>query len=112
MLKFPNANRPNGRRTQRYHKPAVDAKPIGSPRKRDSHLMVATALKVTPYARRHRRAVLSLVNDGRCRLHTHLDWQLIEDWLDMPDVPVMLCWQDARLIGVMAAAPPLSGRGR
>ncbi|MCC7209171.1 MAG: hypothetical protein IT323_17800, partial [Anaerolineae bacterium] len=71
--------------------------------------MVATALNVTPYVRRHRRAVLSLVNDGRCRLHTHLDWQLIEDWLDMPDVPVVLCWQDARLIGVMAAAPPLSG---
>lgn len=71
--------------------------------------MIAAALKVTPYARRHRRAVLGLVNDGRCRLHTHLDWQLIEEWLDTPDVPVLLCWQDSRLAGVIAASPALAG---
>lgn len=71
--------------------------------------MVAVALKVTPYARRNRRAVLNLVNDGRCRLHTHLDWQLIEEWLDMPDTPVFLGWQESRLVGVIAASPPLDG---
>lgn len=71
--------------------------------------MVATSLNVTLYARRHRRTVLNLANNGRCRLHTHLDWQLIEDWLDTPDTPVLLCWQESRLAGVIAAAPPLAG---
>lgn len=68
--------------------------------------MITVPLRVAPYARRHRRAVLNLVNDGRCRLHVHLDWQTLEDWIDGPNVPMYLGWHEQALIGVLAAAPP------
>jgi ribosomal-protein-alanine N-acetyltransferase len=68
--------------------------------------MITVPLHVVPYARRHRRAVLNLVNDGRCRLHVHLDWQTLEDWIDGPNVPMYLGWHEQTLIGILAAAPP------
>lgn len=68
--------------------------------------MIALPLKLIPYARRFRRDVLRLVNDWRCRLHVHLDWQTLDEWIDQPETTLFLAWQDSRLVAAVAAAPP------
>jgi GNAT superfamily N-acetyltransferase len=68
--------------------------------------MIALPLKLLPYARRHRREVMRLVNDWRVRMHVHLDWQTLDEWIDQLDTPIYLAWHDHELIGLMAAAPP------
>ena len=64
------------------------------------------SLNLIPYTRRNRRDVLRLVNDGRCFLHVHLDWETIDDWLDGDDSIMVLGWHERQLIGAMAASPP------
>lgn len=71
--------------------------------------MVAPSLKLTTYNRLNRYAVLQMVGNRRCHLHLHLDWDNLEDWLRRPDAPVILAWQNRRLIGVIAAATPIEG---
>lgn len=43
------------------------------------------------------------------RLHNHLDWHNVNQWLDSQGEFVRLGWDDQNLLGVMAAAPPLHG---
>lgn len=42
------------------------------------------------------------------QVHTHLDWHEISAWLEIPNVPIRLAWQDGQLVGVMATSPPLN----
>ncbi|HRE46867.1 MAG TPA: GNAT family N-acetyltransferase [Aggregatilineales bacterium] len=71
--------------------------------------MAAPSLKLTAYMRLNRHAVLHMISHGRCYVHLHLDWDNIEDWLRHPDAPIVLAWQNRRLIGVIAAATPIEG---
>ncbi len=68
--------------------------------------MISPTFKIIPYARRYRRALLDLANDGRCKLHLHLDWHVLEDWITHPNVPIFLAWQERDLLGVIAGSIP------
>ncbi len=70
---------------------------------------MAISLNLTPYARRHRRDVMNLINIGWSSVHIHLDWQTLDEWLDTADTPTFLVWQNQRLLGVMSGAPPREG---
>jgi GNAT superfamily N-acetyltransferase len=64
---------------------------------------LTTGYEITPYVRRHRRATLQLVTES-FQVHSHLDWQSVEDWLDDSNAIVLLAWQKSHLVGVMAAS--------
>jgi [ribosomal protein S18]-alanine N-acetyltransferase len=68
--------------------------------------MITSPYKIIPYARRYRRELMALLLDDE-RLHIHLDWNTIEEWLAEPDVPIFLAWEGQTLVGAIAAAPPL-----
>lgn len=65
-------------------------------------------LHITPYLRKHRRAVEDLTFQ-HYRVHTHLDWQSVEGWLETLVSPLWLAWQGDRLISLMAASEPVEG---
>lgn len=67
-----------------------------------------STLTLTTYQRRHRSAIRELCSRSPYSL-IHLDWHEIEPWLDGENPPIRLAWSRGRLIGVLAAAPPLSG---
>jgi ribosomal-protein-alanine N-acetyltransferase len=71
--------------------------------------MVGLGTEIVPYARRFRRDLLSLVDDPAVWLHVHLDWHSVEEWIVQPEVPIYLALQAQRVIGAIAATPPLSG---
>ncbi|MBX3080958.1 MAG: GNAT family N-acetyltransferase [Anaerolineae bacterium] len=64
--------------------------------------------EITPYMRRYRRATLRLIEEA-VQVHTHLDWQTVEDWLDDPEALILLAWQNNALQGVMASSEVLGG---
>ena len=69
---------------------------------------VLNALTVTPYQRRHRHAVRDLLF-RTYRIHTHLDWQETDQWLDEGErYPARLAWQKSRLQGIIATSAPLN----
>lgn len=70
--------------------------------------MDVSATNVVPYARRHRHELMNLLQSEE-RLHIHLDWSSVDEWLGDPDTPILLAYQDKTLVGVMAASPPLGG---
>jgi GNAT superfamily N-acetyltransferase len=43
------------------------------------------------------------------QVHTHLDWQPVDEWLDNPNVLLLLAWRNNVLQGAMAAAEVLGG---
>src|SRR5438552_3915583 len=68
--------------------------------------MKTSQITILPYARRFRRDVLRLISQED-RLHLHLDWNTVDEWLGEPETPLFLAWQDRTLVGAMAAAPAL-----
>lgn len=71
-------------------------------------IMIDAKLTVSPYQRRHRRDVLRLVED-HYRLHIHLDWVSVDEWIDDPNAIIHLAWERDRLLGVMSVTEPLGG---
>ena len=73
--------------------------------------MSTQTITLTPYIRRYRRDLLRLVQEAQddLRLHVHLDWSIIDDWINEPNVPIFLAWSGTLLIGVIAASPPQEG---
>jgi [ribosomal protein S18]-alanine N-acetyltransferase len=61
---------------------------------------------ILSYARRHKRELIRLMT-REDRLHIHLDWQTVDEWLDEPDTPIFLAMQNNNIVGAMATAPPL-----
>lgn len=72
--------------------------------------MASPALTVTPYTRRHRRALLDLVFRSY-RAYTHLDWHDVNDWLDAYDAPIQLAWVGQSLVGALGASIPMNDSG-
>jgi len=70
--------------------------------------MLTTPLTLAPYSRRDRHDLLRLV-DEQYRVHVHLDWHMVEDFLEEPGGVTWLAWHDDQLMGVLATAPPLAG---
>ncbi len=70
--------------------------------------MLTTPLTLASYSRRDRRDLLRLI-DEQYRIHIHLDWHTVEDFLDEPGGLTWLAWHADTLIGALAVAPPLAG---
>ena len=70
--------------------------------------MLGTQVAVTPYARRHRGALLDLVERSHWT-HTHLDWTSLERWLNRGDGMVALAWDGDELAGCMGLSAAESG---
>ncbi|MEM9953538.1 MAG: GNAT family N-acetyltransferase [Chloroflexota bacterium] len=66
------------------------------------------ALQATPYERKYRDDILSLMFYSR-HTHTHLDWYKAGTWLDTERKSVMLAFNRDELVGVMGVADPLHG---
>ncbi len=69
--------------------------------------MALNTLTITHYQHRNRHAVQDLLFRSY-RTHSHLDWHETEDWLEEADPDlILLAWQNMRLQGILAVAPPL-----
>ena len=69
--------------------------------------MIRPQIQVRPLQVRDQQAVEDLVFHSY-RLHTHLDWYDVLDWLGRDESPVRLAWQGPRLTGLMAISQPLN----
>jgi [ribosomal protein S18]-alanine N-acetyltransferase len=67
-----------------------------------------SVLSVIAYERRYRHEVLELLRENY-HVHVHLDWYTTEWWLDRGLAPIMLAWQNHKLVGVIGASEPLHG---
>ncbi len=74
----------------------------------NKHEAILDTLTLTPFERRYRQATLDLLFHNT-RVHTHLDWHETSQWLDTPNIPTRLAWQNQRLIGILAASVPMEG---
>ncbi len=69
--------------------------------------MIRPQIQIRRLQTRDHQAVEDLV--FHCyRLHTHLDWYDVLDWLGRDESPVRLAWQGQRLAGMMAISQPLN----
>ncbi len=71
--------------------------------------MVELGAEVKAYARPFRRELLALVDDSATWLHVHLDWHSVEEWIGQPETPTYLALHAQRVVGAIAATPPLDG---
>ncbi|MFN7210082.1 MAG: hypothetical protein ACK4P1_06785, partial [Aggregatilineales bacterium] len=71
--------------------------------------MVGLGTEVKAYARPFRRELLDLVDDPNTWLHIHLDWHSVEEWIGQPETPVYLALRAQRVVGAIAATPPVGG---
>ncbi len=69
--------------------------------------MITSQISLTSYTRRNRRDVMRLVQDNY-RMHVHLDWSTLDEWLEDPNVALLLAWQGRDLMGALAAAAPVN----
>lgn len=63
-------------------------------------------ITVSPYSRRDRHIVSDLLFRNY-NVHTHLDWQETDKWLETQQGVTRLAWQHGRLMGILATAAPL-----
>jgi [ribosomal protein S18]-alanine N-acetyltransferase len=68
--------------------------------------MITSSIKLTTYTRRHRRDLMRLLQYEQ-RLHIHLDWTTVDEWISDPDMPIVLAWLDEELVGAIASSPPI-----
>lgn len=70
--------------------------------------MLGTRLRIAPYERQHRRALLDLSFSSHWT-HKHLDWHSSGQWLDNERGPVFLAWRGADLAGYIGLSRPIAG---
>ncbi len=70
--------------------------------------MITSPIQLTTYTRRYRRELMRLIQNDQ-RLHVHLDWNTVDEWISDPDVPIVLAWLDDDLVGAIAGSPALHG---
>ncbi|MDZ4768740.1 MAG: GNAT family N-acetyltransferase [Chloroflexota bacterium] len=66
------------------------------------------SITIQPFTRRDRQSVRDLIFRSS-RVHVHLDWQEIDDWLLSPDGIVQIAWLGRRLVGVIGVSKPVDG---
>jgi ribosomal protein S18 acetylase RimI-like enzyme len=62
-------------------------------------------ITIAPYARQHRRGLLRLIQNEH-RLHIHLDWHTVDEWISDPNVLIYLAWHGQEMVGAIASSPP------
>lgn len=70
--------------------------------------MIGTRLRIAPYERRHRQALLDLSFSSHWT-HRHLDWHTTGQWLDNESGLVFLAWHGAELAGYIGLSRPVAG---
>ena len=70
--------------------------------------MLGTLLRITPYAREHRTALLDL-NWHSHWTHEHLDWYSTSEWIDRQLGHTLLAWHDEELLGYIGLSQPIAG---
>ena len=70
--------------------------------------MLGTRLRIAPYERQHRRALLDLSFSSHWT-HKHLDWHTTGQWLDNERGLVFLAWHGAELAGYIGLSRPVAG---
>jgi ribosomal protein S18 acetylase RimI-like enzyme len=70
--------------------------------------MVISQVTITPYTRHHRSDLLRFLQHED-RLHIHLDWHSVDEWIAGSDACIYLAQRDRKLIGVIGASAPLHG---
>lgn len=70
--------------------------------------MLGTRLRITPYERPHRRALLDLSFSSHWT-HKHLDWHTTGQWLERERGLVFLAWHGAELAGYIGLSRPVHG---
>lgn len=70
--------------------------------------MLGTRLRIAPYERQYRSAVLDLSFYSHWT-HKHLDWHSTGQWLDNERGPVFLAWHGAELAGYIGLSRPIDG---
>lgn len=68
--------------------------------------MITSPVTLTTYTRKNRRDLLRLVQDGQ-RLHIHLEWHTVDEWIDASEGPIHLAWMGRSLVGAIASSAPL-----
>lgn len=68
---------------------------------------MTNALHITPYERRHREDILSLLFYSRFA-HTHLDWFKAGQWLDIDGSIIQLLYNGNDLVGVLGVSEPIN----
>ncbi len=66
------------------------------------------AFEITRYSRYDRDEVIRLLEFSETA-HQHLDWRVIEGWLDDPGSTIRLARDSGRVVGCMAASAPYNG---
>lgn len=69
-------------------------------------MALTTAISVTPFERRYRDRLDSLLAYSRC-VHAHLDWHDVGEWLNAHNALARLAWLDGQLVGLLAISEPL-----
>lgn len=70
--------------------------------------MLGGSLRVKPYSRRDRSALLGLIWRSQWT-HENLDWHAIERWLEREGAQVYLAWGEEQLLGYIGLSPPIAG---
>lgn len=70
--------------------------------------MLGARLKITPYARQRRSALLDLAWRSHWT-HQHLDWHEPSQWLDLELGHVLLAWHGDQLVGYIGVSQPIKG---
>jgi ribosomal protein S18 acetylase RimI-like enzyme len=69
-------------------------------------MMTPTTFTTTPFERRYRQRLDDLIfRSGK--VHTHLDWHELGEWLDAPEGQMRLAWCEDQLVGAVALSQPL-----
>ena len=71
-------------------------------------VMITSQITVSPYIRRYRGDVLRFLQHED-RLHIHLDWHTVDEWISSEDALIFVAEHDRKLIGVIGASMPLNG---
>jgi [ribosomal protein S18]-alanine N-acetyltransferase len=69
--------------------------------------MITSQISVSPYARRYRGDLLRFLQHED-RLHIHLDWHTVDEWIASPDAVMFVAAHDRKLIGVIGASAALN----
>ena len=71
-------------------------------------MTVQAGLAISPYQRQHRLSARDLLVSS-FHVHTHLDWQEVEDWLTGSGAPIRVATRGSRVVGMLGVSVPLDG---
>ncbi len=68
--------------------------------------MAHPPITITAYERRYHRELMRLVEE-QYRVHLHLDWTTLDEWIHEPRTVIRLAWDGDILVGALSVSPPI-----